>query len=164
MATETIIKGRKGGSSSARTPTEQPDDLQSVAKAKILIALGEGEFAGKLTARDIYLDGTPLENSDGSQNFSGVAWEFRPGNQAQKYIQGIPGTENEINVGTEVSSDTAWTHTLTNTQLSAVRLRLKWPSLFEQKNNGDLVGYSINYAIELQTDGGSWQTVLNTNV
>jgi len=164
MATETIIKGRKGGSSSARTPTEQPDDLQSVAKAKILIALGEGEFAGKLTARDIYLDGTPLENSDGSQNFSGVAWEFRPGNQAQKYIQGIPGTENEINVGTEVSSDTAWTHTFTNTQLSAVRLRLKWPSLFEQKNNGDLVGYSINYAIELQTDGGSWQTVLNTNV
>ena len=164
MATETIIKGRKGGSSSARTPTEQPDDLQSVAKAKILIALGEGEFAGKLTARDIYLDGTPLENSDGSQNFSGVAWEFRPGNQAQKYIQGIPGTENEINVGTEVSSDTAWTHTFTNTQLSAVRLRLKWPSLFEQKNNGDLVGYSINYAIELQTDGGPWQTVLNTNV
>jgi predicted phage tail protein len=67
-------------------------------------------------------------------------------------------------VGTEVSSDTAWTHTFTNTQLSAVRLRLKWPSLFEQKNNGDLVGYSINYAIELQTDGGSWQTVLNTNV
>jgi len=164
MATETIIKGRKGGSSSGRTPTEQPDDLQSVAKAKILIALGEGEFAGNLTARDIYLDGTPLENSDGSQNFSGVAWEFRPGTQAQKYIQGIPGTENEINVGTAVSSDTAWTHTFTNTQLSAIRLRLKWPSLFEQKDNGDLVGYSVNYAIELQTDGGTWQTVLNTSV
>lgn len=164
MSTVTPIKGRKGGSSSSRTPTEQPDDLQSVAKAKILVALGEGEFAGQLTGKNIYLDGTALENSDGSQNFSGVTWEFRAGTQAQNYIQGIPGTENEINVGTEVSSATAWTRTFTNTQLSAVRLRLKWPSLFKQEDNGDLVGYSINYAIDLQTDGGTWQTVLNTSV
>ena len=163
MATATPIKGRKGGSSSSRTPTEQTDDLQSVAKAKILVALGEGEFAGQLTGKDIYLDGTALENADGSQNFSGVTWEFRAGTQAQNYIQGIPGTENEINVGTEVSSATAWTRTFTNTQLSAVRLRLKWPSLFKQEDNGDLVGYSINYAIDLQTDGGTWQTVLNTS-
>lgn len=163
MATTTQIKGRKGGSSSSRTPTEQPDDLQSVAKAKILVALGEGEFAGQLTGKNIYLDGTALENTDGSQNFSGVAWEFRAGTQAQNYIQGIPGTENEINVGTEVSSATAWTRTFTNTQLSAVRLRLKWPSLFKQEDNGDLVGYSINYAIDLQTDGGTWQAVLNTS-
>ncbi|EPE9484017.1 TipJ family phage tail tip protein [Escherichia coli] len=164
MATSTPIRGRKGGKSSSRTPTEQPDDLQSVAKAKILVALGEGEFAGQLTGKDIYLDGTALENADGSQNFSGVTWEFRAGTQAQKYIQGIPGTENEISVGTEVSSATAWTRTFTNTQLSAVRLRLKWPSLFKQEDDGDLVGYSVNYAIDLQTDGGTWQTVLNTSV
>ncbi|MGT2074767.1 phage tail protein [Enterobacter hormaechei subsp. xiangfangensis] len=164
MVTSTPITGRKGGNSNSRTPTEQPDDLQSIAKAKILVALGEGEFAGQLTAKDIYLDGTALENADGSQNFSGVTWEFRAGTQAQKYIQGIPGTENEINVGTEVSSATAWTRTFTNMQLSAVRLRLKWPSLFKQEDDGDLVGYSVNYAIDLQTDGGTWQTVLNTSV
>ena len=75
MAIATAIKGRKGGSSSSRTPTEQPDDLQSVAKAKILLALGEGEFAGGLTARDIYLDGTALENADGSQNLD---WPHEP--------------------------------------------------------------------------------------
>ncbi|MGQ7139764.1 host specificity protein J, partial [Escherichia sp. SS-MK2] len=122
------------------------------------------EFSGQLTGKDIYLDGTAIENADGSQNFSGVTWEFRPGTQAQKYIQGIPGTENEISVGTEVSSATAWTRTFTNTQLSAVRVRLKWPSLFQQEDDGDLVGYSIKYAIDLQTDGGAWQTVLNTSV
>ncbi|MDR4672917.1 TipJ family phage tail tip protein [Klebsiella pneumoniae] len=159
-----IIKGRKGGGSKQRTPTEQPDDLQSVAKAKILLALGEGEFAGGLTGKDIYLDGTPLENADGSQNFSGVSWEFRPGTQAQTYIQGIPGTENEISVGTEVSSKTAWTHTFTNTQLSAVRVRLKWPSLMKQEDDGDVVGNTVEYAIDLQTDGGAWQTVLETAV
>ncbi|HCR0216541.1 TPA: carbohydrate binding domain-containing protein [Klebsiella aerogenes] len=159
-----IIKGRKGGSSKQRTPTEQPDDLQSIAKAKILVALGEGEFAGSLTGKDIYLDGTPIENADGSQNFSGVAWEFRPGTQAQNYIQGIPGTENEISVGTDISSQTAWTHTFTNTQLSAIRLRLKWSALFTQEDDGDLVGNTVKYAIDLQTDGGSWQTVVDTAV
>ena len=164
MAHATVIRGSKGGGSKSRTPTEQPDDLQSVAKAKILIALGEGEFSGQLTGKDIYLDGTAIENADGTQNFSGVTWEFRPGTQAQNYIQGIPGTENEINVGTEVSSAVAWTRTFTNTQLSAVRLRLKWPSLFKQEDDGDLVGYSVNYAIDLQTDGGTWQTILNTSV
>lgn len=164
MVTATAIKGRKGGGSSSRTPTEQPDDLQSIAKAKLLLALGEGEFAGNLTGKDIYLDGTPLENPDGSQNFSGVVWEFRAGTQAQNYIQGIPGSENEISVGTTIKSGTAWTHTYTNTQLSAVRVRVKWPSLFKQEDDGDLVGYSINYAIDLQTDGGTWKTVLNTSV
>lgn len=159
-----IIKGRKGGSSKQRTPTEQPDDLQSIAKAKILVALGEGEFAGSLTGKDIYLDGTPIENADGSQNFSGVAWEFRPGTQAQNYIQGIPGTENEISVGTDISSQTAWTHTFTNTQLSAIRLRLKWSALFTQEDDGDLFGNTVKYSIDLQTDGGSWQTVVDTAV
>ncbi len=159
-----IIKGRKGGGSSQRTPTEQPDDLQSVAKAKILIALGEGEFSGGLTGKNIYLDGTPLENADGSENFPGVTWDFRPGTQAQTYIQGIPGTENEISVGTAVSSSTAWTHTFTNTQLSAVRVRLKWPSLMKQEDNGDVVGNTVKYALDLQTDGGAWQTVLETAV
>ncbi len=161
MATATAIKGRKGGSSSGRTPVEKPDDLQSVAKAKLLLALGEGEFEDGLTDQTIFLDGTPLKNSDGSSNLSGVVWEFRPGTQAQTYIQGMPGTENEVSVGTEVKSDAT---SFTNTQLSAIRLRLKWPSLFKQEDDGDLVGYSMSYAIDLQTDGGSFVTVVNTAV
>ncbi|WP_432432069.1 TipJ family phage tail tip protein [Klebsiella pneumoniae] len=65
---------------------------------------------------------------------------------------------------TEVSSKTAWTHTFTNTQLSAVRVRLKWPSLMKQEDDGDVVGNTVKYAIDLQTDGGAWQTVLETAV
>ncbi|MEF0120287.1 TipJ family phage tail tip protein, partial [Klebsiella pneumoniae] len=59
---------------------------------------------------------------------------------------------------------TAWTHTFTNTQLSAVRVRLKWPSLMKQEDDGDVVGNTVKYAIDLQTDGGAWQTVLETAV
>ena len=161
---QTIITGRKGGGGSPRTPVEQPDDLQSVAKAKLLIALGEGEFAGELTGKNIFLDGTPLLNADGSENFPGVVWEYRPGTQAQTYIQGIPAAENEITVGTTVQSSTPWAHAFTNPQLSAIRVRLKWPSLFRQEDNGDMVGNEVKYAIDLQTDGGSWKTVVDGRV
>ncbi|EPL8735770.1 TipJ family phage tail tip protein, partial [Klebsiella quasipneumoniae] len=51
-----------------------------------------------------------------------------------------------------------------NTQLSAVRVRLKWPSLMKQEDDGDVVGNTVKYAIDLQTDGGAWQTVLETAV
>jgi hypothetical protein len=90
------IQGRKGGSSSSRTPTEQPDDLQSVAKQKSCWRWVRVKFSGGLTGQSIFLDGTPLLNADGSSNFSGVTWEFRAGTQAQPYIQGMPGSENEI--------------------------------------------------------------------
>ncbi|MEX9800391.1 TipJ family phage tail tip protein [Proteus terrae] len=158
------IHGQKGGGGSPRVPVEQPDDLQSIAKAKLLIALGEGEFAGELTAQNIFLDGTPLEDTEGNANFSGVTWDFRSGTQAQTYIQGLPSAENEINVGSTISSKTPWVHTFTNSQLSAIRIRLKWPSLFKQEDNGDLVGNEVKYAIDLQTDGGSWKTVIDSAV
>lgn len=41
-----------------------------------------------------FVDGTPVLSSDGTENFPGFRWEFRPGSQAQEYIQGIPAVEN----------------------------------------------------------------------
>ncbi|ASL26248.1 phage tail protein [Azotobacter chroococcum] len=158
------IRGRKGGSSSPRQPKEAPDDIQSVAYAKILLALGEGEFAGGVTAKDIYLDGTPLEAADGTANFSGVSWEFRPGTVEQEHIAGMPSVDNEITVGVELRSETSWVRAVTNTQLSAVRLRFGWPTLQQQKDNGDIVGYQIDYAIDVATDGGAYAEVATYTV
>ncbi|WP_428841032.1 TipJ family phage tail tip protein, partial [Cronobacter dublinensis] len=50
---------------------------------------------------------------------------------------------------------------MSNTQLSAVRVRLGVPSLQRMKDNGDVVGYRVDYKIELSTDGGGYVTVLN---
>ncbi|TKI01777.1 TipJ family phage tail tip protein, partial [Martelella alba] len=139
------IRGHKGGSSSTHTPAESPDSLQSTSYAKMLLALGEGEFAGGLDGTNIYLDGTPIQNADGSVNFPGVAWEFRAGTPDQTYIAGMPDIENETAVSLELTSQTPWVHAVTNTQLSAVRLRFSWSSLQQQKSNGDVVGYRIEY-------------------
>lgn len=159
-----IIEGRKGGGGSQHTPVESPDSLQSTSHAKILLALGEGEFAGGLDGTNIFLDGTPIIGPDGSENFPGVKWEFRPGTPDQTYIPGMPDVENEITVGTELTSLNPWVRSLTNTQLSAVRLRFSWQQLQRQQDNGDVVGYRIEYAIDVATDGGAYQELLKTAV
>ncbi|PHY87577.1 host specificity protein (plasmid) [Serratia marcescens] len=159
-----VIEGRKGGSSSPSTPTESPDSLQSTSYAKILLALGEGEFGGDLDGTRIFLDGTPIISADGTENFPGVRWEFRPGTPHQDYIPGMPDVDNEITVSTELTSDRDWVRAVTNTQLSAVRLRFSWAQLQKQQDNGDVVGYRIEYAIDVATDGGAYQEVLRTAV
>ncbi|QPJ86817.1 host specificity protein J [Serratia marcescens] len=158
------IKGRKGGGGGGHTPVESPDSIQSIARAKMLFALGEGEFAGGLDGTNIFADGTPALNADGSENFPGFRWEFRPGTQAQEYIQGIPAVENEIAVGTELKSGTPWVRSVSNLQLSAVRLRFGWPMLQKQEDNGDVNGYRIEYAIDVATDGGSYQEMLTAAI
>ncbi|WP_439899498.1 host specificity protein J [Pseudomonas aeruginosa] len=158
------ISGRKGGSSKPKQPVEAPDSLRSVATAKILLAVGEGEFAGVPSERDIYLDNTPLMDPSGNLNFPNVKWEWRAGAVDQNYIPGIPAVENETSVNVELRSDTPWVRSLSNTQLSAVRLRFAWPALQQQDTNGNIGGYRIEYAVDLATDGGAYQEVLREAV
>ncbi|MDN4497999.1 DUF1983 domain-containing protein [Pseudomonas mosselii] len=151
------VTGAKGGEKKPKAPYEAPDSLRSTNIAKILLTVGEGEFDGTPTDRDIYLDNTPIMDVSGNVNFPGVKWEWRRGTVEQEYIQGIPAIESETSVGVELRSDQPWTRALSNTKLSAVRLRFSWPRLLQQNpTNGDTTGYTIEYAIDIATDGGAF--------
>ncbi|HEA3718695.1 TPA: host specificity protein J [Yersinia enterocolitica] len=158
------IVGKKAGGSDSHTPVESPDSLIATSFAKMLLVLGHGEWVGGLDNTRIFLDGTPIGNVDGSINFPGVQWEFRPGTQHQTYIQGMPDVQNDIAVGVELKYETPWVKAITNTDLSAVRVRLSWPALQQQLDNGDIVGYRVEYAIDLATGGGAYSEVLRSAV
>jgi hypothetical protein len=61
--------GGKGGGGGGLSAKEDPDSLRSRSYAHIIDLLGEGEFGGFVHSdrplRDIYLDGTPVENVGG---------------------------------------------------------------------------------------------------
>ncbi|HHC5236137.1 TPA: host specificity protein J [Citrobacter freundii] len=158
------ITGAKGGSQKQHTPVEQPDSAQSMARCRMLLALGEGEFAGGLDATRIFLDGTPLGNADGTMNFEDVSWDFRPGTQTQTPIPGFPAVENETTVGVTLTKATPWTRAISNTQIDAVLVRIGIPQLQQQERDGDIVGTSVKYHIDLSVDGGAYATVLTRTV
>ena len=159
------IVGAGGKSSTAgRTPVESPDSLRSISYAKTIVLLGEGEMRGLVDGyRSVYLQGTPLQNPDGTFNFQNVSVETRSGTQDQSYIPGFPSVENEVIVGVELRAETPIVRTVSGSDLSAVRVRVSVDSLQKvDTSNGDTVGYSVAYAIDVATDGGAYTTALNS--
>ncbi|WP_407533170.1 host specificity protein J [Acinetobacter baumannii] len=160
------VVGAKKGSNKQRQPVISPDSAQSKTFIKVLYGLAEGEIEGLANGlQSIYLEETPLQNADGSLNFENVKVDFRNGTNDQEYIEGFPAVENETAIDVELKSETPWVRAFSNLDLDAVRLRLKWGPLRTQNaTNGDVSGVTIEYAIDLQIDGGVWTEVLKTKI
>ncbi|HAV4284227.1 TPA: phage tail protein [Acinetobacter baumannii] len=160
------VVGAKKGSKKQRQPVISPDSAQSKTYIKVLYGLAEGEIEGLANGlQSIYLEETPLQNADGSLNFENVKVDFRNGTNDQEYIEGFPAVESETAIDVELKSETPWVRAFSNLDLDAVRLRLKWGPLRTQNaTNGDVSGVTIEYAIDLQTDGGIWTEVLKTKI
>lgn len=160
------VLGAKKGSDKQRQPVISPDSAQSKTYIKVLYGLAEGEIEGLANGlQSIYLEETPLQNSNGGFNFENVKVDFRNGTNDQEYIEGFPAVESETAINVELKSETPWVRAFSNLDLDAVRLRLKWGPLRSQNaTNGDVSGITIEYAIEVQTDGGIWTEVLKTKI
>lgn len=115
------------------------------------------------TLRDVYLNGTPVANADGTLNFSGAAIDFRTGTQLQEPLPGFPAAENTIAVGAELKAAQHWTRLFANLQASAIRVTLGVEGLSKANTgNGDINGYRVEYAIDLSVDGAGYQEVLSS--
>jgi predicted phage tail protein len=154
--------GKDGGDSNSAT--EVPDSLHSISLAKIVDLISTGPIVGPVNGlQSVIVDGTPLQNPDGTMNAQFTSIDFRSGTQTQDYIPGFPSVENESGVGIELRTDTPWVQSFTNTDLSAVRIRLSVSGLSKaDTSTGDINGYRVEYAVDVATDGGSFQQVLSS--
>ena len=160
-----LVQGHKKGESNPRTPVIAQDSVSSIQTVKILYGLAEGEIAGLANgAESIRLEKTPIR-TNGVDNFKNVSFDVRNGTNDQSHIAGFDSVVNEIGVSVELRHDRPFTRAFTNLQLSAVAVRLKWDRLAQtNKDNGDVSGYRIDYAIDVMTDGGAWIEVLSAKV
>ena len=161
-----VIKGAKAGSGEARKAVIAPDSAQSKTYIKILYGLSEGEVEGLANGlQSVYLEETPLHNPSGGSNFQDIQFDFRHGTNDQTHIEGFPDISSETAINVELVSGTPWVSAISNTDLDAARIRFKWGPLRQQNaDNGDVKGITIQYAIDLQTNGGTWTEVLNTQI
>lgn len=157
---ENMITGSKGGSSKPYVPKEMEDNLISINKIKILLAVSDGECDPSFTLRDLYLDDVPVIADDGTVNYQGVKAEFRPGTQTQDYIQGFTDTSSEVTLARDVTTTNPYVISVTNKTLSAIRIKMLMPTGIKQEDNGDLVGVKVTYAVDMAVDGDSYKEVL----
>jgi predicted phage tail protein len=158
--------GGKGGGGSARVAQEAPDSLRSKAYARVVDLVCEGEIEGLAAGlRSVYLDDTPIQNLDGSYNFTGVTLEARTGTQQQIYIPGFSSVENEVSVGVECKYGQPVVRSITDPDVDAVRIKVSIPTLtLQDTTNGDLNGTSVSYAIDLQARGAGYVQILQDTV
>lgn len=160
------IYGAKKGGGKQRQPVIAPDSAQSKTFISIMYGLGEGEIAGLTNGyKSVYLEDTPLQNDDGEFNFPNVKVDFRTGTNDQEYIDGFPDVASETAVNVELKHGTPYIKAFNNLDLDALRVRLKWGALRQQnRENGDVSGVKIDYAIDVKTDNGGWVEALNTSI
>ncbi|UNC12854.1 host specificity protein J [Acidiphilium multivorum] len=158
--------GKGGGKGGGGGVNIQKDTLASRAYAQVMDLICEGEIEGLVGGmQGVYLDGTALQNSDGSMNYSGVSFAFVPGSQAQDWIPGFGEVDNTIAVQTEVKQTLSVTRTITTTNVDAVRVIVLIPQLsYTNTKNGDVSGTSVNIAIDVNTNGGGWVQRVNDTI
>ncbi|WP_224826295.1 host specificity protein J [Cognatishimia sp. MH4019] len=156
--------GGKGGGSKQRTPKEDPDNLLVESTAYVIDVLSEGPIEGfadeRYPAKCIYFDDTPLQNANGTYNFSGVKYWLRTGTPSQDHVPGFAAVENEIGVGALVEHGQPVARAVMSQDVDAVRIKVGVNQLSTlNKKNGDLKGARVEFDIEMQVSNGGWRRV-----
>ena len=137
--------------------------LRSKQFATVLDLLGYGEIdsildvggAGTDTFRkNVFLDGTPLQNPNGDENFSDVEVFFKNGASDQTALQEINAIENTIPVGVQVTNATSITRSITDSNVDKVRISIQIPSLQKFEDNGDIKGTEVKISIRIVENDG----------
>ncbi|MCW2242273.1 TipJ family phage tail tip protein [Azospirillum canadense] len=162
--------GGKSGGSSGAGAVEDPNNLQSNTIARFLDVIAEGEIGGLVDgAKSIYINGTPLQASDGTYNFAGVSWQSRNGTTWQAPVAGFSDVEHEVNLNnrkiTVAGSPGPLITTIENGTIDRLRVTMAVDALTQQDtSNGNLHGAAVQYAIDTRPEGGAWTEVLNDTI
>lgn len=139
----------KGGDEQ-HTPVEQPDNLKSRQQLAVIDLIAEGEVEGPVDGlKSVFLNDTPVQNPDGSYNFSGITARWTRGTQGQAPLAGFSYLENEQPVTAEVTYDMPLVRSVTNPNIDRLRITFGVQSLFQQEDNGDLNGSEVHLAINV---------------
>ena len=187
-----IIRGSGGGRPSPPPkPTRAPDTLNSRQFVTIQDLISEGEIEGWATAskegrtqgttayntaalKDVYLDNTPVLNpgadstgpSATDYNFQDVSFTPRFGTGGQSHIPGVQQSSSPISGFPKpcTVANGGVTQSITNTDVDAVRVTVNFPQLQEAKDNGDLLGSSVQIRVQIQYNSGGFSTLFTDTV
>ena len=146
------------GSSKGHTPREAKDNLKSTQLLSVIDAISEGPIEGPVEGlKSVLLNSTPVLDSEGNTNISGVTVVFRTGEQEQTPPEGFESSGSETVLGTEVKYDTPITRTITSANIDRLRFTFGVQALVETTSQGDRNPSEVRLLVQIQRNGG-WVT------
>ncbi|CTW69384.1 phage tail tip protein [Escherichia coli] len=146
------------GSSKGHTPREAKDNLKSSQMLSVIDAISEGPIEGPVDGlKSVLLNSTPVLDSEGNTNISGVTVVFRAGEQEQTPPEGFESSGSETVLGTEVKYDTPITRTITSANIDRLRFTFGVQALVETTSKGDRNPSEVRLLVQIQRNGG-WVT------
>ncbi len=163
------------------------DALSSKQHVTIVDALAEGEIEGFPSAagltqgttaynnaalKDIFLGKTPILRStadlnnlqDIDFNFKNIKFNPRFGTANQTFIPGISDIESENGVNVQVEKATPVTRTISNSNIDAVRITLRFTALTEVNDEGQTLGRTVDLTIKITDNNGTVTTPITDRV
>lgn len=177
--------------SKPKTPQTDKDKLFNTSYLQLLDLWSEGEIEGFATAavsgyardsaqynlacfKDIYFNKTPILSAaadisgtpaNDSFNFKNVEAEFRWGTQNQTTVSSLPAIQSEVQVGVIATfAGGGITRRITDTDTDAVRITLNWPQLQWFQDDGDTIGTTVQWNIEISYNGGPFNVALESEL
>lgn len=151
-----MSSGGGGGS----TPKLIDDNLKSKQFLKALDLISEGPIYGPVDQNHLssfMVNKTPVTDAAGNVTINGVSIAWRPGSANQAPITGFDAIEATTVVNTDVTQSTPLVRTVTDTDVTRVRMNIGVTGLVEQDTKGNQHETSVTMVIETRNgSAGSW--------
>lgn len=147
------------GGGKASTPKLINDNLTSKQFYRVLDLISEGPIFGPVDQSHLssfMLNKTPVTAANGTVNVNGVSVAWRPGSEFQSPVNGFSAVESTSIVNTEVKFDTPLVRTVSDTDVTRVRLNIGVTGLVEQDTKGNQKNTSVTMVIEIRSAGGAF--------
>jgi len=151
-----MSSGGGGGS----TPKLIDDNLKSKQYLKVLDLISEGPIYGPVDQNHLssfMLNKTPVTDAGGNVTINGVSVAWRPGSSNQSPITGFDAIEATTVVNTDVTQSTPLVRTVTDTDVTRVRMNIGVTGLVDQDTKGNQHETAVTMVIETRNGtSGSW--------
>ncbi|HCP1479265.1 TPA: DUF1983 domain-containing protein [Escherichia coli] len=153
-----------GGGGKAKTPTLINDNLFHKQFYRVLDILSEGPIYGPVNTAAplncVMLNDTPVTDAVGNTSIPGVSVAWRPGTADQSPINGFNAIESTVMVNAQVKHDTPLVRTVSDPNVTRVRLNIGVDSLVESDSQSNQKETSVIMAIDVKPSSSStWSAV-----
>lgn len=152
------------GGGKAKTPTLINDNLYHKQFYRVLDIISEGPIYGPVNTKaplnSIMLNDTPVTDASGNTSIPGVSVAWRNGTLDQSPINGFSAIESTVIVNAQVKHDTPIIRTVSDPNVTRVRLNIGVDSLVQSDEQSNQHNTSVMMMIDVKPSSSSTWTLV----